>query len=136
MTLVTLRPAPPAAAGPLEALVLCLEDEYGALLDEDYERLDAILARKQLLLARLADLPAAAVGAPQGDRARADALARRALQHVRELNHRNASVLAPRAAGNRARLQFLQSALGRGALYAADGSVPDSPPPAAGSRSA
>ena len=134
MNLVTHRPAP--AAGPLEALVRCLEDEYSALLDEDYDRLDAILARKEQLLVRLAALPAAAVGAPQGDRTRAEAAARRSLHHVRELNQRNALVLAPRAAGNRARLQFLQSALGRGALYAADGSVQDSHPQPAGGRSA
>jgi flagellar biosynthesis/type III secretory pathway chaperone len=135
MTLAT-PPAPAAAtASPLEALVHCLEAEYSALLAEDYERLGAILARKEQLLARLATLPGAGVGAPQGDRARASAPVRQALSRVRELNQRNAQALAPRAAGNRARLHFLQSALGRGALYGADGSVHAASAPA-GKRSA
>ena len=121
MTVAT-RPAA-KAPGPLEALVQCLEDEYSALLGEDYERLERVLAQKEQLLARLAALPSAAIGTPQGDRARAGAAARLTMRHVRRLNERNAMVLAPRSAGNRARLQFLQSALGRGALYGADGSV-------------
>jgi len=121
MTVAT-RPAD-APAGPLEALVQCLEDEYSALLDDDHVRLESVLARKELLLARLAAQPSAAIGAPQGDRARAGAAARSAMRHLRELNQRNAQALAPRTAANRARLQFLQSALGRGALYGADGAV-------------
>jgi len=134
MTAAT-RPAGDAA-GTLDALVQCLEDEYSALLDEDFERLEGVLARKQLLLERLAALPSAAVGAPQGDPARAGAKARLSLRRVRKLNERNAQVLAPRAAGNRARLQFLQSALGRGALYGADGSVSAAATVGASGRSA
>jgi len=125
------------SAGPLDALVQCLEDEYSALLDEDYDRLERVLALKQQLLERLVALPSAAVGAPQGDRARSgSARAPASLHQVRKLNERNAQVLAPRAAGNRARLQFLQSALGRGALYGADGSVGANRNIAAGGRSA
>ena len=86
MTLATHRSDASAAAGPLEGLVQCLEDEYSALLAEDYSRLDAILARKEQLLARLAALPSAAVGSPQGDRAHAGSSARPSLQHVRKLN--------------------------------------------------
>lgn len=117
--------SPPAstATGPLEALVQCLEDEYSALLDDDHDRLESVLARKEQLLARLAAQPSAGIGAPQGDRARAGAAARAAMRRLRDLNQRNAQVLAPRAAGNRARLHFLQTALGRGALYGADGAV-------------
>jgi flagellar biosynthesis/type III secretory pathway chaperone len=123
MTLATPTAPQTSAAGPLEDLVHCLEAEYSALLTEDYDSLEAILAQKELLLARLASLPAAAVGPAQGDRARAGAPWKQAFARIRDLNRRNALVLAPRAAGNRARLHFLQSALGRGALYAADGSV-------------
>ncbi|SPE19400.1 hypothetical protein SBBP1_100035 [Burkholderiales bacterium] len=111
-----------AAVGGLDALVECLEAEYRALLAEDHERLEAVLARKEQLLSDLAALPAA-LGRPQSDRARAQAPWKQALARVRELNQRNAMVLAPRAAGNRARLRFLQSALGRDTGYAADGSV-------------
>jgi flagellar biosynthesis/type III secretory pathway chaperone len=121
MSVATATAVRTVGTGPLEALVHCLEDEYSALLSEDYERLGAVLAQKEQLLARLAALPAAAIGARQGDRAGAGATA--AFTRLRDLNQRNARALTPRAAGTRARLQFLQSALGRGALYAADGSV-------------
>jgi flagellar biosynthesis/type III secretory pathway chaperone len=134
MTVAT--PLADAFPGPLDALVQCLEDEYRALLDEDYQRLEQVLARKQQLLTRLAEQPAGLVGSPQGDRARAGAKARLSLRQLRNLNDRNARVLAPRAAGNRARLQFLQSALGQGALYGADGSVSAPRTLASGGRSA
>jgi len=111
-----------AASGGLDALVECLEAEYRALLAEDHEQLEAVLARKEQLLSDLAALPAV-LGSPQSDRARALAPWKLALARVRELNQRNAIVLAPRAAANRARLRFLQSALGRDTVYAADGSV-------------
>jgi flagellar biosynthesis/type III secretory pathway chaperone len=111
----------PEAAGCLNELVHCLEAEYSALLAEDHERLDAVLAQKEQLLARLASQPGLSPAGP--GRTRALAPWRRALAHVRELNRRNAIALAPRAVGNRARLRFLQTALGRDAVYAADGSV-------------
>jgi len=142
MTVKMPLPAPlstPLSATPpgvIDALVHCLEDEYRALLDENYPRLEQVLARKQQLLDSLASLPAAAIGVPQGDRARAGAGSRLSLHHVRKLNERNARVLAPRAAGNRARLQFLQSALGQGALYGADGSVSAAKRLSGGGRSA
>ena len=117
-----MTPAHAAASSGLDALVECLEAEYRALLAEDHEQIEAVLARKERLLSDLAALPAI-LGSPQSDRARALAPWKQALARVRELNQRNAIVLAPRAAGNRARLRFLQSALGRDSVYAADGSV-------------
>lgn len=110
------------SANPLEALVQCLQDEYRALLAEDLPQLERVLATKQQLLAELAAATGTmAMGARQGNGQRPRAP--RALARLRALNERNALVLAPRSAGNRARLQFLQSALGRAPLYAADGSV-------------
>jgi len=105
--------------GPLEELVQCLQDEYQALLDEDLPRLERALAAKQDLLAALAN----ASGNPPGGARRPALSARLALARLRALNERNAMVLAPRSAANRARLQFLQAALGRNPLYAADGTV-------------
>ncbi len=124
-----MNPAATPARSPLDALVLCLEAEYRALLAEDAQQLEAVLAQKQQLLARLAETAGAAMGQPQGEPPRSGAPLRRALARLRELNARNASVLAPRAARDRARLQFLQSALGRPALYGADGSVRAQPYP-------
>jgi flagellar biosynthesis/type III secretory pathway chaperone len=123
MNLAASGTRPPAGAGHLDDLVQCLEAEYAALLAEDYERLESVLAQKEILLARLASLSEATAGSAQGTPVRIAAPWKKAFARVRDLNQRNALVLAPRAAGNRARLHFLQSALGRGALYAPDGSV-------------
>lgn len=101
-----------AAASDLAALVECLEAEYRALLAEDLEQLDAVLARKERLLRDLASR-SAAPGASW----------KQALARVRQMNQRNALVLAPRSAAIRARLRALQSAIGRDGLYAADGSL-------------
>jgi len=107
----------------LEAVVQCLEAEYRALLAEDFNELDRVLRQKEALLSELAQLPAMAVGRAQGDHARTAAPWKRAFERVSALNKRNAMVLVPRAAANRARLHFLQSALGRAAGYGADGAV-------------
>jgi flagellar biosynthesis/type III secretory pathway chaperone len=121
---MTPQPQHQAGAGPqLDALVRCLEDEYRALLADDHAGLEAVLAHKEQLLARLATLPELAVGAPQGDRGRAQAPWKKTLLRVRDLNRRNAIALAPRAIGNGARLRFLQAALGRANLYGADGAM-------------
>jgi flagellar biosynthesis/type III secretory pathway chaperone len=109
----------PAAAGDLLALLDCLEAECQALLDQDLDKFESTLLRKRDLLARLSAHAAAASGGR-----RAGALApswRRALTRARELNRRNAIVLAPRMLANHARLRFLQSALGGPGLYGADG---------------
>ena len=111
-----------AFAGALCALADCLEAEYRALLAEDIGQLQAALGRKQQLLMELAARPAA-VGAAPGSRGQATALSRRALARMREMNRRNAQVLAPRAAALGARLRFLQAAVGRDSVYAADGSL-------------
>jgi len=113
----------PTLAGNLEAVAQCLEDEYQALLAEDHARLELVLQQKERLLADLAQTPGLGLGAAQGARAAGNAPWRRAIERVRALNNRNALALVPRAASNRARLHFLQSALGRAAVYAADGSV-------------
>lgn len=115
----------PAIAGTLSALLQCLEDEYSALLAEDGDRLEAVLARKEQLLARLAADPGVGLGQAQGRPGATSPLAE-PLARARDLNRRNGVVLAPRAAANRARLRCLQSALGGVALYEADGQVASS----------
>jgi len=111
-----------AGAGALSALIECLEAEYRALLAEDIGHLHAVLVRKQQLLANLAAQLTAA-DAPHENGRRATAPFRRTLTRVREMNRRNALVLAPRLAVIRARLGFLQAAAGRDPMYAADGSL-------------
>lgn len=111
----------PATAQNLLDLIECLEEEYAALLAEDSGRIEAALHRKQRLLAQLACQPGLGVGPAQGRPAAMPAAWERALVRARDLNARNAIVLAPRAAANRARLRFLQSALGAVALYDAGG---------------
>jgi flagellar biosynthesis/type III secretory pathway chaperone len=111
----------PTAAQGLDALAECLEAEYEALLAEDHRQLEAVLARKEQLLARLSSSPGLGLGHRQNPAAGVPAAWKRLMERVRALNQRNATVLAPRAAVNRARLSFLQSALGGVALYAADG---------------
>jgi hypothetical protein len=111
-----------AAAGEFAALIDCLEAEYRALLAEDIGQLHAALARKQQLLMHLAEVPAG-LGLPYGNLGPAAAPFKRALAHVHEMNRRNAQVLAPRSAAIRARLRFLQAAVGHDPVYSADGSL-------------
>lgn len=111
-----------AAADQLGALINCLEAEYRALLTEDIGQLQAVLARKQQLLVDLTAWPTA-MHAPHNKSAPAIAAVKQKLTHLRELNRRNAHVLAPRSAVIRARLRFLQAAAGRDPVYAADGSL-------------
>jgi len=117
-----------AGANHLAALAHCLDQEFDALLAQDEARIAAALVRKEQLLAQLG-----ALVPPQGLMAAAGSTGRarpapgpalhRALQRLHDMNRRNALVLAPRSQINRARLQFLQSALGNPTLYGADGSV-------------
>ncbi|HYA66110.1 MAG TPA: hypothetical protein VEE84_05445 [Burkholderiaceae bacterium] len=111
-----------AAASAVAALAQCLEDEYRALLAENLEQLAAVLGRKERLLAELAS-HCTALGAAQSDGGRASSQWAKALMRVRAMNQRNALVLAPRSAAIRARLRFLQAAVGRDAVYRADGSL-------------
>jgi len=108
----------PHTAERIRALVACLEDEYQALLAEDGVRLEGILLRKQQLLAELAALPA-----PGANAARLPPAVLRALSRARQMNQRNALALAPRMAANRARLRFLQAALGRSPTYTSEGAL-------------
>lgn len=126
---VTAAFDPALASADIVALVECLEQEYEALLAEDHEKLEAVLSRKETVLARLAALPAAALGQPQSDRGRAQAPWKQALERARALNQRNAQALAPRGQRNAARLRFLQSMLGREMMYAANGSLSGAPAP-------
>lgn len=109
-------------ASELVALIDCLESEYRALLAQDIGQLSAVLAHKRQLLARLAAQPAAS-GTPHGNDRQASVHVRRALTRLREMNRRNALVLGPRSAVIGARLRFLQAAIGRNPVYAADGSL-------------
>jgi flagellar biosynthesis/type III secretory pathway chaperone len=119
-----MHPATTASNTGINALVDCLEAEYQALLDEDCTRLEAVLAQKERLLAELAAQSNPALGAARDGRPRWPTPGRQALVRLRELNNRNALLLAPRALANGARLRFLQSALGRGpAVYAVDGAT-------------
>jgi len=111
-----------ASADALSALIECLEAEYRALLAEDIRHLHAVLVRKQQLLAHLAAQPTATYAPPENGQ-RATTPLRQRLTHACEINRRNALVLAPRLAGIRARLGFLQAAAGREPMYAADGSL-------------
>jgi flagellar biosynthesis/type III secretory pathway chaperone len=110
------------AAGELAALVECLEDEYRALLAEDIGQLHAVLTRKQQLLTLLAGVPAD-LGLAYGNLRQEAAPFPRALARLHEMNRRNAQVLAPRLAGIRTRLRFLQAAVGHDSVYSADGSL-------------
>jgi flagellar biosynthesis/type III secretory pathway chaperone len=110
--------------GGLDALVDCLEAEYQALLDEDCARLEAVLVQKELLLSQLAARSNPPPGDGRSGRMRPAMPGRQALARLRDLNNRNALLLAPRALANGARLRFLQSALGRGpAVYSAGGAM-------------
>jgi flagellar biosynthesis/type III secretory pathway chaperone len=114
----------PERDGGLDALVDCLEAEYQALLDEDCARLEAVLVRKERLLSQLATRSNPSLAEGHRSAARAPMASRQALARLRDLNHRNALLLAPRALANGARLRFLQSALGRGpAVYSAGGAM-------------
>ncbi len=114
--------SPDAAASELSSLIDCLQAEYHALLAEDAGQLQAVLGRKQQLLTDLA-ARRAAMGAPLGKGEETTRLLKQALMRLREMNRRNALVLAPRSAVIRARLRFLQAAAGSDPVYASDGSL-------------
>jgi len=114
-----------AGANHLAALAHCLDQEFDALLAQDEARIAAALVRKEQLLAQLGALvpPQGLMTAAGRARPAPGPALHRALQRLHDMNRRNALVLAPRSQINRARLQFLQSALGNPTLYGADGSV-------------
>ena len=121
----------PLTGARIDALVACLEEEYAALLAQDAQRLESVLARKHQLLGELAALPGQSPGRASGTRG---APADRGLARVQELNRRNAIALVPRMVANNARLRFLQSALGRAGVYSADGNLAGAQPDAGRAR--
>jgi len=106
----------------LSTLIECLQSEYRALLADDLEQLAGALERKRRLLAELSSQRLALLGATPDSRG-TPAPWQQALARARDMNQRNALVLAPRWAAVRARLHFLQAAVKGDALYAADGSL-------------
>ncbi len=105
--------------GILAALAACLDEELSALLASDASALAAVSQRKGELLSRLCESPEL-VG---GHGARTGSASARALRLLCRMNARNALALAGPMQFNAARLRFLQSAMGRANLYAADGSI-------------
>jgi flagellar biosynthesis/type III secretory pathway chaperone len=91
-------------------LVQSLHEESDALIRGDADEVAALATRKQALLQRLAPL------ATQ-DKA---SLPRDLVERARDLNDRNALLLAPRLVATRARLEALRQA-GNPALYGSDG---------------
>jgi flagellar biosynthesis/type III secretory pathway chaperone len=126
----------PAAAENLLALLDCLEAEYRALLAEDLQQIESVIAQKERLLARLASHPDLARNQSAGARLDVPPVWKRALSRARALNQRNAIALGPRLLANGVRLRFLQTALGGLALYGADGLAASNPLAAVPSRSA
>jgi flagellar biosynthesis/type III secretory pathway chaperone len=91
-------------------LVQALGDESDALIRGDADRVAALAAHKNDLLQRLA---------PLATRGAAD-IPLDLAQQARELNDRNALLLAPRLVTTRARLDALRQA-GNPMMYGADG---------------
>ncbi len=94
----------------LTGLVQHLHDETAALIDGDADRVAAIAQEKNALLLKIAPLAQRA-----GKHAPRDLLTQ-----ARELNDRNALLLAPRLVATRARLDALRQA-GNPLVYGADG---------------
>ena len=95
----------------LAELVQCLHAESDALLARDADSLARAVERKDLALKRLA---------PELGRAGQPWL-RTAVCDARDLNDRNARLLAAQMNVTRARLDSLLGTAGAGALYAPDG---------------
>ena len=91
-------------------LVRHLHEETGALIRGDADRVAALAAHKNDVLQRIA---------PLAQRAASD-LPRDLVAEARQLNDRNALLLAPRLVTTRARLEALRQA-GNPMLYGADG---------------
>ena len=91
-------------------LVQDLHQETDALIRGDADRIAALAARKSELLQRIAPLA----------QQRAADLPRDLVERARQLNDRNALLLAPRLVATRARLDALRQA-GNPMIYGADG---------------
>ena len=91
-------------------LVQSLREEENALIRGDADQVAAIATRKNDLLQRLAPLTSrGAAGLPHD-----------LVQQAKELNDRNALLLAPRLVATRARLEALRQA-GNPMVYGSDG---------------
>ena len=134
---MTAREPPPARGDPageasspasqaLAGLLQLLRAEGNALISGDTDALAQAVRDKEAALQRLA------AGLERADCA---ALAA-ALRHARDLNQRNARLLAPHINANRARIETLFGAARSGALYSSDGraAAPHNRPPARGVR--
>jgi flagellar biosynthesis/type III secretory pathway chaperone len=91
-------------------LVQDLHQETDALIRGDADRIEALAAHKNELLQRIAPLA----------KQRAAQLPRDLVEQARQLNDRNALLLAPRLVNTRARLDALRQA-GNPTIYGADG---------------
>ena len=100
-----------SAAAILAELVECLQAESDALVAADIEGLAQAVERKEHALKRLV---------PQLEGAR-EVWLRTEVGNARELNVRNARLLAARMNATRARLDSLLGAPGAGPLYSPDG---------------
>jgi threonine dehydrogenase-like Zn-dependent dehydrogenase len=100
----------PVAAA-LEQLLESLRAEGDALIGGDVGLLGAAVHHKERTLRRLVG------GLGSADRAEL----RRAVRLMRDLNERNARLLAARIHVNRARIESLLGAINGGTLYSADG---------------
>jgi len=100
-----------APAGTLAQLLQCLQAEGEALSGGDVDRLAQAVHQKELTLRRLA---AELAGIDRVE-------LRRAVRSLRDLNERNARLLAPHMHINRVRIESLFGAARTGALYSSDG---------------
>ena len=95
----------------LQELLEALRAEGDALIGADIERLAQTIQHKEQTLRRLA------IRLGRVDRSSLREAARR----LRDLNERNARLLAPRIQVNQARIESLLGAMRTGSLYSADG---------------
>jgi flagellar biosynthesis/type III secretory pathway chaperone len=106
-----LLPFADPASATLSQLLRCLQDEADALVGADVDKLAQAVREKESALRRLAD-----------ELGRADRSAlREAVLRARDLNERNARLLAPHFHVNRARIDSLLGAARSMAVYSADG---------------
>jgi hypothetical protein len=103
--------APRTPANSLAQLFQCLRDERDALIGADVDLLAQAVHGKEAALRRLA------AELERGDQ---PAL-REAVRRARDLNERNARLLAPHFRMNQARIEALLGSARTGALYSADG---------------
>jgi len=103
--------APDWAVEALDRLRESMVAEADALVHADIDRLAQVVQCKEQILRRLA-----------AELSPSDSTAlREAFRSLRDLNERNARLLAPRIRMNQVRIEALLGAMGSGALYSANG---------------